>query len=73
MIWVPLDSVMALRLRELSPNLAADSLGHRSYFVRWHGVLKGPGIYGHMGIAGYQFEVDTMYSAVPQNAGSCQP
>ena len=70
-IWVRVDSVIASRLLEMAPNVAPDSMGNLSYFVRWQGVLKGPGTYRHMGIAGYLMEVDTVYLAVPRNERSC--
>ena len=70
-IWVGIDSAASRRSQGLWPKVAPDSMGHIAYFVRWHGVLRGPGAYGHMGVAGYSMEVDSVYSVVQRNVGSC--
>jgi hypothetical protein len=70
-IWVQVDSATSRRLGESWPRVRPDSRGYLDYFVRWHGTLKGPGRYGHMGVAGYLMEVDTVYSVLIRNEGSC--
>ena len=42
------------------PDVPRDQFGYRRYFVRWRGTVVGPGIYGHMGIAPFEFTVDTV-------------
>ncbi len=33
-----------------------------TYFVEWRGTLRGPGMYGHMGVSGFEMRVDTILS-----------
>jgi hypothetical protein len=35
------------------------------YFVRWSGVLRGPGRYGHMGVSKYEIVVDRLIEIRP--------
>ena len=37
-----------------------DSVAYPTVFVRWHGTLRGPAAYGHLGVATYEFVVDSI-------------
>jgi hypothetical protein len=34
--------------------------GNATYFVRWRGTVVGPGNYGHMGMSGFEFMIDSL-------------
>jgi hypothetical protein len=70
-IWVRLDSLASQPPQGLWPTVTPDSTGHVTFFVRWRGVLRGPGVYGHLGVSAYQLVVDSVYSVRPRNQGSC--
>lgn len=70
-IWVEFDSASSGSSAAAWPNVIPDVTGSTTYFVMWHGVLKGPGTYGHMGVSDYQLEVDTVYSVLPRKSGAC--
>lgn len=49
-----------------------DSMVYRYYFVRLEGTLEGPGSYGHMGVASYQFVVDKVLDVRTPTESDCR-
>lgn len=45
----------------------------RTLYVEWLGTATGPGQYGHMGMALYQLDVDTLYKVSSQIPATCRP
>ena len=43
--------------------------GGKVLYVRWHGTLAGPGIYGHLGVSEYEFRADSVMTVRPGNNG----
>ena len=54
--WVTLTDRAAAEWRQLEA--ARRGKSSEVPYVRWHGTLKGPGIYGHMGVSAYEMRVD---------------
>jgi hypothetical protein len=48
------------------------SFTYRSWYVRWHGRLTGPGSYGHMGAAGHELLVDSILEVGSNLPPDCQ-
>ena len=47
--------------RELKwPKAPHDEYGNPTYYVRWRGTAIGPGRYGHLGVAPFEFLVDSV-------------
>ncbi|NUO61952.1 MAG: carboxypeptidase regulatory-like domain-containing protein [Gemmatimonadaceae bacterium] len=49
-----------------------DDYGNETYFVVWRGVLKGPGQYGHMGVAAFSMVVDSVVSVGVRKPADCR-
>jgi hypothetical protein len=70
---VTADSTAWSQFSMLAP---ADSSGggpvvESSWYVRWRGVLKGPGRYGHMGVSVYSLHVDSVLEVRKLGATRC--
>ena len=50
---------------------ARDAWGSARYFVVWRGTLKGPGIYGHMGVSEFSMVVDSILSVRASQSNDC--
>ena len=53
-------------------NAPKDEYGNSTYFVVWHGVLKGPGQYGHLGVAGFSMLVDSVLAISSGGPTNCR-
>jgi hypothetical protein len=49
-----------------------DAWGNPTYFVVWHGTLKGPGTYGHLGVSAFSMIVDTVLSVSAHAPRNCR-
>ena len=67
--WLPSARNQHVNLPEVA---GADAWGNHTYFVVWHGVLKGPGTYGHMGVAEFGMVVDSVISISAARTGACK-
>ena len=46
--------------------------GSSEVFVRWHGTMIGPGSYGHLGIAAYLLQVDSVIEVRKPSRADCR-
>jgi hypothetical protein len=53
-------------------NTPVDAWGNHTYFVVWHGVLKGPGTYGHLGVSEFSMIVDSVISVKGKGPRDCR-
>ena len=53
-------------------NAPLDGWNNPTYFVIWHGVLKGPGSYGHMGVSAFSMVVDSIVDVSVRGPGNCR-
>jgi hypothetical protein len=49
-----------------------DSYGNGTYFVVWHGVLKGPGTYGHLRVSEFSMLVDSVIAVRVRGPSDCR-
>lgn len=49
-----------------------DDWGIPTFYVVWHGTLRGPGTYGHMGVAAFEFRVDSVMEARRPGPEDCR-
>lgn len=49
-----------------------DSYGTRTFFLQVHGTMTGPGHYGHMGVSGFQLDVDSVITVSLPSAVKCR-
>ena len=49
-----------------------DSEAYPTIFVRWRGTLTGPGAYGHLGVAAYEFVVDEILEVRRSRRSDCR-
>jgi hypothetical protein len=69
--WASLtDSVKMPKTRGAPPRV--DNWGNATYFVIWHGVLKGPGSYGHLGVSEFSMIVDSVIAVRGRGPASCR-
>lgn len=54
------------------PDAPRNSYGTRSYYVRWHGTVVGPGSYGHMGVSAFELRVDTLLEVRVPGKRDCE-
>jgi len=54
------------------PRLGSPPWDYPQYYVRWSGVLEGPGIYGHMGVSGFDFVPDSIVEVRTPGPRDCQ-
>jgi len=54
------------------PPAPKDEYGNPVYYVRWRGTVVGPGRYGHMGVAPFQFFVDSVFELRASRKKDCQ-
>jgi hypothetical protein len=71
MAWADLAPSAGRRI-SWPPGAAVDSYGSATYFVVWRGVLKGPGTYGHMGVAEFSMVVDTVIAVRARGPSDCR-
>lgn len=50
----------------------ADTTSYPMFYLRWHGTLTGPGSYGHLGLATYEFVVDSIVEIRLPSADDCR-
>jgi hypothetical protein len=67
--WVSYRAGVRVRWEDL-PEVPRDR-GLAVYYVQWRGTLSGPGSYGHMGVAEYAFQVDSILEMRAPGAGDC--
>jgi hypothetical protein len=53
-------------------NAPVDQSGNPRVFVTWHGVLKGPGTYGHMGVSEFSMAVDRVIDISVKGPADCR-
>lgn len=54
------------------PDVSRDSYGNPRYYVRWRGMVIGPGHYGHMGVSAFELAVDTVFELRPPARHDCR-
>lgn len=69
--WATLDTAAQKELHPLPKHAPRDAYGSSRYFVVWHGTLKGPGMYGHMGVSEYSMIVDSVLSIRAARPNDC--
>ena len=70
--WADFSHSVQLRQIVWPKNTPVDSWGNHTYFVVWHGVLKGPGTYGHMGVSEFSMIVDSVISVKVKAPSDCR-
>jgi len=53
------------------PDVPRDEWGNPRYFITWRGTVIGPGRYGHMGVAPFEFKVDSILEVRTPAQGDC--
>jgi len=54
------------------PDAPRDTYGNSTYYVRWRGTVVGPGNYGHMGVAPFEFLVDSVLELRAPTTKDCR-
>lgn len=70
--WVDAPRVVYTALEHAMP-AAQDDSGSRRVYVEWLGTSTGPGLYGHMGGALYQLDVEALYKVSANIPATCNP
>ncbi|MBP6748357.1 MAG: hypothetical protein KA144_01855 [Xanthomonadaceae bacterium] len=70
--WVHAPSIVYSALKRAMPTPQGDWDSRRVY-VEWLGTSTGPGIYGHMGGALYQLDVEALYKVSANIPATCNP
>lgn len=52
---------------------AAEHPGFRRWYIEWRGTIRGPDRYGHMSVAEYQAEIDTVLALRRPSRRDCRP
>lgn len=68
--WVSFAPHVALR--KMKWPKVSDTTYYPTFYVRWEGTLTGPGSYGHMGVAAYQFVVDRILEIRTAKPDDCR-
>jgi hypothetical protein len=68
--WVAWSAAAYQRVKW--PRAPKDRHGNPVYYVRWHGTVVGPGRYGHLGVAPFEFVVDSVLEMRPPRKGDCR-
>lgn len=68
--WATLSPAARRQSIDWPDNAPRDSWGPR-YFVVWRGTLKGPGMYGHMGVSEFEMLVDRIVLVRIPGDGDC--
>ena len=68
--WVVFSSRVSLR--KVKWPKVADSSGYPTLFVRWEGTMTGPGGYGHMSLATFEFVVDRVLEIRASRPDDCR-
>jgi hypothetical protein len=71
--WAEFTSGAEPRSRMWPKNAPRDRWGNSTYFVVWHGVWKGPGTYGHMGVSAFSMIVDSVITLRIKGPSNCRP
>jgi hypothetical protein len=56
----------------VKPGAARAIPGGYSSYVEWHGTVTGPGHYGHLGVAAFKIEVDSVIKMRAPSANDCK-
>ena len=70
--WVHAPSIVYSALKRAMPTPEGDWDSRRVY-VEWLGTSTGPGLYGHMGGALYQLDVEALYKVSTNIPATCNP
>jgi hypothetical protein len=54
------------------PRLTNSPWDYPQYYVRWSGVVEGPGVYGHMGVSGFEFVPDSILEVRTPQPNDCK-
>jgi len=69
--WVAWRSPEVSRAIGAWPSPERTPSGNVRFFVRWRGTMTGPGHYGHMGIAPFVIQVDSVLEARTPSPADC--
>ena len=70
--WADLSSSAWPRSLKGPRGAPVDEYGNPTLFVTWHGVLKGPGSYGHLGVSEYSMVVDRVIAIKAKGPANCR-
>jgi len=70
--WADLSSSAWPRSLKGPRGAPVDQYGNPTLFVTWHGVLKGPGSYGHLGGSAFSMVVDRVIDIRAKGPATCR-
>ena len=69
--WAALDARAQSQQIHWPSHAPIDEWGNHRYFVIWRGTLKGPGMYGHMGVSEFEMTVDSILAVRAPGPRDC--
>ena len=70
--WVAWPKDTALGDSIMWPDVPRDRWGNVRYYIRWRGTVVGPGRYGHMGAAPFNFTPDSILEVMVPSQDDCR-
>lgn len=69
--WATLSPAAREQRIDWPDDAPRDAWGSPRYFVIWRGTLKGPGMYGHLGVGAFEMVVDEIVLATTPGSDEC--